>query len=179
VTDSRAAFLRSSAFVLLFTFGAACQTTPGLRNFHEVNEHVYRGAQPAVWGYKTLKSLGIKTVIDLRGEGIAEAVEQKLVRNNGMNFLSVPLDGHKAPTPDQITKLISILNDPSKWPVFVHCRRGADRTGTVMACYRITHDHWDNRKALEEAKSFDMDPGQKLMQKFILDFQAPTPALTQ
>ena len=123
--------------------------------------------------------MGVKTVVDLRGEGIAEAVEQKLVRNNGMNFLNVPLDGRKPPTPDQMGKLLSILNDPSKWPVFVHCRRGADRTGTLVACYRIAHDHWDNQKALDEAKSFDMDPGQKLMQKFILAFQVSTPALTQ
>lgn len=179
MTESRAAFFRSLAFVLLFTLGAACQTTPGLRNFHQVNEHVYRGAQPAVWGYKTLKLMGVKTVIDLRGDGISEALEQKLVKNHGMHFLSVPLDGHKAPTPDQIAKLLSLLNDPSMWPVFVHCRRGADRTGTVMACYRIAHDHWDNQKALEEAKSYDMDPGQKLMQKFILNFQLSTPVLTQ
>jgi protein tyrosine/serine phosphatase len=170
---------RSSFLVIFFTLLACGQTTPGLRNFHEVNEHVYRGAQPAVWGYKTLKSMGVKTIIDLRGEGIAEAVEEKLVKKNGMDFMSVPLNGHLAPTPDQITKLLATLNDPSKWPVFVHCRRGADRTGTVIACYRIAHDHWDNQKALDEAKSFDMDPGQKLMQKFILQFQVSTPALTQ
>ena len=123
--------------------------------------------------------MGVKTIVDLRGEGISEAVEQKMVKNNGMNFLSLPLNGHLAPTPDQIAKALEILNDPAKWPVFVHCRRGADRTGTIMACYRIAHDHWDNQKALEEAKSFDMDPGQKLMQKFILQFQVSTPALTQ
>lgn len=169
---------RLFSFFVFCTLGCA-QTTPGLRNFHQVNEHIYRGAQPAVWGYKTLASMGIKTIIDLRGEGISEAVEEKLVKKNGMNFLSVPLDGHKPPSDDSITKLIGILNDETKWPVFIHCRRGADRTGTVIACYRIVHDKWDNQRALAEAKTFDMDPGQKLMQKFILQFHVSTPTITQ
>ena len=161
-------------FLALCSLGFA-QTTPGLRNFHQVNDHIYRGAQPAVWGYKTLASLGVRTVIDLRGEGISEAVEEKLVKTNGMSFITVPLDGHKAPSDDNIAKLLTILSDQSKWPVYIHCRRGADRTGTVVACYRIAHDNWDNQKALNEAKSYDMDPAQKLMQKFILQFHASTP----
>jgi tyrosine-protein phosphatase SIW14 len=169
---------RLFSFLVFCVLGCA-QTTPGLRNFHQVNEHVYRGAQPAVWGYKTLASMGVKTVIDLRGEGISEALEEKLVKKNGMNFVSVPLDGHKAPSQDSITKLFGLFNDETKWPVFIHCRRGADRTGTVIACYRIAHDKWDNQRALDEAKSFDMDPAQKLMQKFILQFHISTPTLTQ
>jgi tyrosine-protein phosphatase SIW14 len=152
--------------------------TPGLRNFHQVNEHIYRGAQPAVWGYKTLSDMGVKTVIDLRGDGISEALERRLVAKNKMNFVGIPFDGHKAPTDDQIARVISLLNDPAQWPIYVHCRRGADRTGTVIACYRIAHDQWDNNKALDEAKSFDMDPAQKLMQKFILAFHVSEPTLT-
>ncbi len=171
----------------LFCFSILCALgcaqghaqTPGLRNFHQVNEHVYRGAQPAVWGYKTLASMGVKTIIDLRNEGISEVLEEKLVKKNGMSFLSVPLDGHKAPSQESIAKLVGLLNDQAKWPVFIHCRRGADRTGTVIACYRIAHDKWDNQRALDEAKSFDMDPAQKLMQQFILQFHVSTPTLTQ
>jgi tyrosine-protein phosphatase SIW14 len=168
-----------SFFVLCGFCTSGCAQTPGLRNFHQVNEHVYRGAQPAVWGYKTLASMGVKTIVDLRGEGISEAVEEKLVKRNGMTFVSVPLDGHKAPSQDSVAKLVGLLNDEAKWPIFIHCRRGADRTGTVIACYRIAHDKWDNQRALEEAKSFDMDPAQKLMQQFILQFHVSTPTLTR
>ena len=145
--------------------------------FIRVNDHLYRGAQPAVWGYKTLASMGIKTVVDLRGDGISEALEDKLVKSHGMNFISISLDGHKAPSEDEITRILKVLDDQTKWPIFIHCRRGADRTGTVMACYRITHDHWDNQRALAEALSFDMDPAQTLMQKFILQFHLLVPAL--
>jgi protein tyrosine/serine phosphatase len=168
------------ALLLLAAVSAWAQTppdTPGLRNFHQVNEHIYRGAQPAVWGYKTLASMGVKTIIDLRG-GLAESVEKKLARDQGLNFISVPLDGRQAPSADDITKLLKLLDDETKWPIFIHCRRGADRTGTVIACYRIAHDKWNNQKALEEAMSYTMDPGQKLMRQFILQFQASTPTLS-
>src|SRR5215471_10147553 len=97
--------------LLLTAIAAWAQTqsptpTPGLRNFHQVNEHVYRGAQPAVWGYKTLASMGVKTIIDLRGEGIAKGVEKRLAGESGLNFISMPLDGHRAPSPDEMTKLL-------------------------------------------------------------------------
>jgi protein tyrosine/serine phosphatase len=161
---------RSVIFLPICAFLAFAQT-PGLRNFHQVNEHIYRGAQPAVWGYKTLKSLGVRTVIDLRGDGIAEELEKNLVKKNGMEFISIPLDGHKAPLEWQMDDILKLLEDQSKWPIYIHCRRGADRTGTVMACYRIAHDHWDNKRALDEAKTYDMDPGEKLMQAFILQFK--------
>ena len=165
-----------SGLLLLVAVSLGAQT-PGLRNFHQVNEHVYRGAQPAVWGYKTLASLGVKTIIDLRGEGIAESLEKKLARAQGLTVISVPLDGHKAPSGESVAKLLKLLDDETRWPIYIHCRRGADRTGTVIACYRITHDKWDNQRALDEAMSYTMDPGQKLMQRFILQFRPSTPAI--
>src|ERR1019366_8567503 len=47
--------------------------------------------------------------------------------------------------PNQISRVLGLLAPPAS-PVFMHCRRGADRTGTVIACYRITHDGWNNRR---------------------------------
>jgi protein tyrosine/serine phosphatase len=135
-----------------------------------VNDHVFRGAQPAAWGYSALAGLGIKTVVDLRGAGVPALLEEKLVRADGMNYLHIPLDGHKAPSGADIARLLAVLDDSSQWPVFVHCRRGADRTGTVMACYRMTDYHWDNDSALAEAMSFGMSQSQVLMRRYILQF---------
>ena len=47
----------------------------------------------------------------------------------------------------QIEQVLALLN--SQEPVFVHCHRGSDRTGTVIACYRIAHDRWDQKQALQ------------------------------
>jgi tyrosine-protein phosphatase SIW14 len=148
---------------------------PGVPNFHQVNDHVFRGAQPHPTGFANLAKLGIKTVIDLRGVE-HERTEEKLVNAAGMHYIHVPLDGFAAPTEAQIATLLELLDDSSGWPVFIHCRRGADRTGTVVACYRIAHDHWDNQKALTEAKLCRMSSLEGAMQIYILQFKAPPAA---
>jgi len=146
----------------------------GVNNFHEVNEHVYRGAQPHGEGFTALAKLGVRTVLDLRGEK-SEAGE---VQSAGMRYIRMPWSGFKAPAESQIAIVLALLNDKSAWPVFVHCKRGADRTGTAIACYRIEHDHWTNQQALAEAKSFGMSSTEVAMRHFILHFaiSAPEPA---
>jgi tyrosine-protein phosphatase SIW14 len=151
---------------------ASLPDVPGVNNFHQVDEHVYRGAQPNGQGFEGLAKLGIKTVIDLRGE----RSEETAVERAGMRYVRLPWSGYKAPAEAQIAAVLSLLNDNSAWPVFVHCRRGADRTGTAIACYRIAHDHWTNQQALSEAKTFGMSSMEVAMQRFILNFVALTPA---
>jgi protein tyrosine/serine phosphatase len=149
--------------------GANVFEIPGVPNFHQVDEHVYRGAQPHGEGFAGLAKIGIKTVIDLRGE----ASEGSAVESAGMRYVRLPWSGFKAPDESKISTVLALLNDSTAWPVFVHCRRGADRTGTAIACYRIAHDHWTNLQALTEAKSFGMSSTEIAMQHFILRFTAP------
>jgi tyrosine-protein phosphatase SIW14 len=151
---------------------ASLPDVAGVSNFHQVDEHVYRGAQPHGQGFEGLAKLGIKTVIDLRGE----RSEASAVEHTGMHYIRLPWSGYKAPDEAQIAMVLSLLNDNSAWPVFVHCRRGADRTGTAIACYRIAHDHWTNQQALTEAKTFGMSSMEVAMQRFILNFAALAPA---
>jgi protein tyrosine/serine phosphatase len=141
----------------------------GVGNFHQVDEHIYRGAQPNGQGFAALANLGIKTVIDLRGENS----EQTAAERAGLHYVRMHWNGFKAPSDSEITAILALLNDSSQWPVFVHCRRGADRTGTAIACYRITHDHWSNQQALAEAKTFGMSSLEIAMQRFIMHFAAP------
>jgi tyrosine-protein phosphatase SIW14 len=141
---------------------------PGVPNFHRVNENIYRGAQPRGQGFASLAKLGIKTVIDLRGE----SSEEDAVQRAGMHYVRLPWREFKAPTDSQIEAFLALLNASSEWPVFVHCRRGADRTGTAVACYRIAHDHWSNQQALAEAKSYGMSSIEFSMQRYILHFGA-------
>ena len=53
----------------------------------------------------------------------------------------------------------------------MHCKRGADRTGAVIACYRIEHDHWNAKKALDEAKHLGMSWDQFGLKKYVMAFQ--------
>jgi protein tyrosine/serine phosphatase len=158
--------LLATALSLAGLQAASLPDVPGVHNFHQVDEHVYRGAQPDGGSFAGLAKIGIKTVIDLRGE----RWEQSAVENAGMRYVRMPWSGYKAPADWQIATVLSLLNDKSAWPVFIHCKRGADRTGTAIACYRIAHDGWTSQHALEEAKTFGMSPMETAMQRFILRF---------
>src|ERR1700736_5626502 len=97
---------------------------PGVPNFHEVDAHLYRGAQPTSQGFTSLAKLGIRTVVDLRGGRELGGDEQKIVEGAGMHYVHVPMAGLSAPSDQQVATVLSVLNDTSAWPVFVHCRRG-------------------------------------------------------
>jgi uncharacterized protein (TIGR01244 family) len=171
--------------VLLFTAAAFAQDPAGVPNFHKVNDKVYRGAQPNDTGFQNLAKLGVKTVVDLRQpEGGRSAAEKRVVEAAGMRYVNIPMLGMHKPNPADVNKALALLNDKEAGPVFVHCRRGADRTGMVVACYRISHDRWDNHRALEEAKSNGMAWIQKSLQHYVMNFRPPvqnadaaTPAL--
>jgi tyrosine-protein phosphatase SIW14 len=143
---------------------------PGIPNFHQVNQHVFRGGQPAAEGWQSLAKLGVRTVIDLRrSDEHSTAAEAQEVKAAGMNYVNVPMKGVVAPTNEQIFKILSLLD--SQEPVFVHCKRGADRTGTVIACYRIAHDRWERKQALNEAKSLGMRWAQLGLRHYVMAFQ--------
>jgi tyrosine-protein phosphatase SIW14 len=158
--------------LLLATIPAFAQSSvPGIKNFHQVNEHLYRGAQPSREGFQYLAKIGVKTVIDLREVDGRAHMEEGAVTAAGMKFVSVPMTGLTPPTDTEITKLLGILEDENVGPVFVHCKRGADRTGTVIAAYRIDHDHWDNIRALSEAMTDRMSRLQRPRQNYIREFK--------
>ena len=146
----------------------------GIQNFHQVNQHVYRGAQPSHEGFVALAKMGVKTVIDLREPGQRSRAEERLVTAAGMKYVNVPMSGLVAPTESEINRILAILEDEAAGPVFVHCKRGADRTGAVIASYRIDHDRWENDKALSEAKELGMSFFQLPRQSFIRSFQPRT-----
>ena len=143
-----------------------------LPNFQRVNDHIYRGAQPTDEGFTELARLGIKTVIDLRQIGEhSQADEQKVVTSLSMRYVSVPMMGMSTPKDDQVSEVLTLLSDTTSGPVFVHCKRGADRTGMVVAVYRISQDGWENKKALSEAKSYGMSFFERAIQHYVMNYK--------
>jgi len=172
----RAAIVSSLVSLSLVSAWAGSQND-NLPNFQKVDDHVYRGAQPTDSGFKDLARLGIKTIVDLRDIGEhSQADEQKVVTDLGMRYVSIPMHGMSTPKDDQVAAVQALFNDTSSSPVFVHCKRGADRTGMVVAVYRISHDQWENKKALSEAKSYGMSFFERAIQHYVMDYK-PTFAL--
>ena len=149
---------------------AAPPSVPGIQNFHQVDQGLYRGGQPAKEGIEYLAKLGVKVVLDLRDSGERSRAEKRTVVAAGMRYVNVPMTGFTPPTQSQANTILTLLEDDKAGPVFVHCRRGADRTGAVVAAYRIDHDKWDSAKALKEAMADGMSWFQFPRQNFIKTF---------
>jgi tyrosine-protein phosphatase SIW14 len=167
----RRATIFSLAVSMTLPSAWASARTENLPNFQKVDDHVYRGAQPTDAGFKELAGRGIRIIVDLRSGQHGQAEEQRVVTKLGMRYVSVPMQGMATPKDNQVAEVLALLNDSRSGPVFVHCKRGADRTGTVMAVYRIAHDGWDNSKALSEAKSYGMSVFQRAMQRYVTNFK--------
>ncbi|MFZ1701568.1 MAG: tyrosine-protein phosphatase [Pyrinomonadaceae bacterium] len=140
-----------------------------LPNFFEVNLHVYRGGQPKSDGFAELERMGVATVIDLRDDDQNALREKALVENAGMKFINRPLRNWSRPRIDQIDEILREIEAADK-PVFIHCKRGKDRTGTVIAVYRMSHDGKTAEEAIDEAKSFGIGWWQFGMRDFINDY---------
>lgn len=141
-----------------------------LPNFHKVSEQLYRGAQPLEDGFRKLSELGIKTVINLRGPDDRISGEQKAAESAGMSYFNIPMPGLSAPTDEQVARVMAIMNDPNHQPVFIHCKHGADRTGTVTAIYRISRDGWTADRAIAEARRNGMSWAEFGMRSYISNY---------
>lgn len=129
----------------------------GIENFARVDDWLYRGAQPRDFAINELKNAGISMVVDFREEKAFVNREKHEVEGSGMQFVSMPWDAHHGPKHDQLVEFLNLLRQNPDKKIFVHCERGADRTGLMMAVYRITFDHWTAEQAVKEMKSFHYD----------------------
>jgi protein tyrosine/serine phosphatase len=141
-----------------------------LPNFHKVSATVYRGGQPKEGGFQRLAALGIKTVLNLRDADERARDEEKEARAAGLRSFNVPLEGLSRPSDAEIEHALVIINAPENQPVFVHCKRGSDRTGTVIAIYRISHDGWTSEQAKAEAKRYGLGFWEVGMKDYIRDY---------
>jgi protein tyrosine phosphatase (PTP) superfamily phosphohydrolase (DUF442 family) len=123
---------------------------PGLKNFHRVTQNLFRGAQPTEEGFDQLKTLGIKTVIDLRP---FHSDESKL-KKTGLNFERFHFYTWHADD-DDVVRFLKIVTNTNCGPCFVHCAYGSDRTGMMVAAYRVAVEGWTKDDAIAEMTQGD------------------------
>ena len=117
----------------------------GLPNLYKVSDNLYRGAQPTAEGLQELKKLGVHTVIDLRESDGNEAT----VARSGLTYEHIPMTAFRVKD-DHVVRFLRAVGGPDHAPIFVHCKRGADRTGLMCAVYRIAFQGWTKEQALAE-----------------------------
>lgn len=145
-------------------------TDAELPNFVRVGEHLYRGGQPAGDGFRRLAALGIRTVVNLRAADERAREEERAAREAGLQYFNVPLPVYARPRDEQVERVLALIDAPENRPVFVHCRRGSDRTGTVVAAYRISREGWTGADALREAAGRGLHRAQFEMRGYIDDY---------
>jgi protein tyrosine/serine phosphatase len=137
---------------------------PGLSNFYEVTTNLYRGAQPSAQGMKELKSMGVKTVLNLRSfhsdRGLVSSGDLKLARLHMKPWHAEDED---------VVAFLKIANNTNNLPLFVHCQHGADRTGMICAMYRVVICNWKKEDAIKEMKEggFHFYPGWRNLVNYI------------
>jgi len=120
---------------------------PGISNFYQVTTNLYRGAQPTVEGMKQLKAMGVKTVVSLR----SFHSDKDFVEGTGLKSIRFEVKPWHAEDED-VVGFLKVIADTNNLPVFVHCQRGADRTGMMCAMYRIVDCGWTKQQAIDEMR---------------------------
>ena len=141
-----------------------------IKNFGQMDDHFYRGAQPREEEYKELADLGVKTVIDLRDDPLPFA--GKAAEAAHMRYVNLPMSDKDYPKNEMIEQFVNLSKEESNWPFYVHCAGGRHRTGVMGAMYRFSHDAWNFDRVYEEMKNYDFYTrfGHGNMKKYVEDY---------
>jgi protein tyrosine/serine phosphatase len=131
------------------------QKFPGIKikNFGQMDERFYRGAQPEAEDYPALAALGIKIIFDLRND--PKDFARRAAEASGLRYVNIPMSDKERPDDAQISDFLRAVNESGDAPFYVHCRGGRHRTGVMGAVYRIEHYGWNYDKVYSEMKQYD------------------------
>ncbi|HEV8368142.1 MAG TPA: tyrosine-protein phosphatase [Pyrinomonadaceae bacterium] len=141
-----------------------------IKNFGQMDERFFRGAQPKQDDYKQLAALGITTIIDLTDD--PKSYEKTSVEALGMHYVNIPMSDKSYPPSAQIDQFLKLVDNPETGKFYVHCAGGRHRTGVMGAVYRFNHYHWNYDQVYAEMKQYDFYTrwGHGDMKKFVQDY---------
>lgn len=118
-------------------------------NLHRVDDKLYRSEQPIADDYAALAQLNIKSIINLRYFN-RRADRPILQTQPHIKLLNHPLLTWHITPRDLAAALWTIEQNQKDGAVLLHCYHGADRTGIVIAFYRIIYQNWSPQAAKAE-----------------------------
>jgi len=156
---TRRTLMAAMPSVLLPTPGIAADLRPdhwaepvqieGVANLCRVAPELYRSAQPTAEGFRNLQRLGIRSVISLR-----QTVEDApAAAGTGLDLTRIPMKSRyvaERSGAKVVASMQALKSALTQGPVLVHCHHGADRTGLIVALYRIFHEGWSREAAIAE-----------------------------
>ncbi|CAK0811224.1 unnamed protein product, partial [Prorocentrum cordatum] len=133
---------------LRYRWAERLEEAEGVSYAARVTRGLYRGSFPDNEGVAWLRRLGVRTIINLNGHN--SSGYRRVVLEQGIRYEHLPLSPMRAPTEEDVARFFEILGDWSASPIYVHCLHGVDRTGTMIALFRIREQGWRNDEALAE-----------------------------
>jgi tyrosine-protein phosphatase SIW14 len=134
-------------------------TLQGVSNLGEVTTTLYRGGQPTKEGFDNLAKMGISIVVDLRASHLSEREE---VTNLRMQYVAIPWHCFH-PQDAAFAQFLTLLRENPGKKVFVHCRLGHDRTGMMIAAYRMAEQGWTAEEARKEMEAYGFSFGYRMI----------------
>ncbi len=132
----------------------------------------YRSGQFTAGGLRAIvREAGIRSVINLQEENADPFMpeewlarpavrESELCRELGVNYFALfggevvpPHEAAKGKRPGVIDEYLRILDDPSNYPVLLHCKAGLHRTGLMTAIYRMEYEQVAPGRAMDELRA--------------------------
>lgn len=117
----------------------------GVTNLFKVSDGLYRSAQPTAEGMRSLKKLGVVTIINLR----SFHSDRDEIGSTGLAYEHIYMKAWH-PERKEAVRFLQIVTNEKCTPVVVHCQRGSDRTGAMIALYRIAVQKWSKEEAIRE-----------------------------
>lgn len=117
-----------------------------LENCYRVSDELYRCEQPDEDDAPALRALGVKSILSLR----YYSSNPPELKKAGFELLAEPMKAGKLTVDDLVAALRQFRQAPK--PMMVHCWHGSDRTGSVVAAYRIVFQNWTPAAALDELR---------------------------
>ena len=170
-----------AAISLVFALSASAvaqesqSSSVSIKNFGQMDDRFFRGAQPKADEYKELAALGIKTIIDLRDD--PTDYEKTSAEALGMKYVNIAMSDKDYPAVAKIEEFLKLVDDPATGKFYVHCAGGRHRTGVMGAVYRFNHYNWNYDQVYAEMKKFDFYTrwGHGEMKKFVQDYSVNFP----
>jgi len=149
---------------------------PDELRFQVVREGVlYRSGQPTVGDLERLyPNYPFNTILNLRyvgkhGRTTWYRDEEGFAADKGIVVKNIPIAG-RIPSQEQVEEFLALVDDPDKHPILLHCNHGIDRTGVMVAVFRMEYDGWSSEEALQEYLKARPVPRQKRVE-FILNYK--------
>ena len=106
-------------------------------NRHRLDEQAYRAAQPAPHQIKAAARLGVKTIVNLRGERLCGSywLEEAACRRHGIKLVNYQVRSRAAPSLEELRGARDLF-ERLEYPILMHCKSGADRAGLMSVLYQ-------------------------------------------